>query len=199
MYKLKKTGISAILRGGILAAGLFLVLPLMGSGKAVFDASCKFCHGAQGYGDGLFEFVFVKKPKELIPGKHNVKDFKRILSQKNKVRSTVRHFTSKVSSDSQLQAIADYILKGSNITGKILYKNSCQACHGQTANGEGIIVGFKKDPANLKAMSAEDLVAKTKSSRSKQLYLNRSINHIRRVPTQDQLEALVEYINSLDD
>jgi len=168
-------------------------------GKKIFTDYCKFCHGAQGGIDGIFKNVFMRKPSRIKPNKFDLSDMRTILKRKIATRRGLRHFTSKISGDDTFREIQKYVSTGKSFAGRLLYKGSCSGCHGSSGDGNGVIVGFKKEPANLKEMVAEELFSLTKQSRAKLYFLERKVKHLRDVPSDDKLKSIIAYINSSGD
>ena len=174
------------------AAAIFLT-PILGasSGKSAYSFYCKFCHG--GSEIGVMASLFRKKPKKLNLSKYDAEKLKQELGKKLKTWGKVKHFSANIANDSQFSAITEYITAKKGFSGKLLYMNSCQACHGESGDGGGIISGFQKNPLNFNEYAAEELKDKIQKSRTIDIKMGRNIPHIRSIPSSDTLNQILEY------
>lgn len=135
--------------------------PDLFQGKKLYNAYCSACHGLNGKGGGPLASALAKMPSNLVSDKYQNMDhakFSELVIGYGKEDSLMPKWGDTLSGR-QLTDVVAYVLKidepgvvdaGDPERGKVVYDQTCVACHGPEGHGDGIL-------AELIGVEAADL------------------------------------------
>jgi len=193
--------------------------PLSYEGRRLFVSYCQLCHGMDGKGGGPLAEEMKIDTADLTTTVRSRSDtiLKKIITGEGRQTITGRDRHNLLSdampswkgvfTDSQVDALIAYLrflgsskhgLMGDPVKGMELYKQYCQACHGEEGDGDGIMTKIMKmepadhtNPNEMNRLTNDELVKGILTG------TGRYMPAWEGVLTQAEVEQLVSYIRLL--
>ncbi|VAX17582.1 hypothetical protein MNBD_NITROSPINAE02-1298 [hydrothermal vent metagenome] len=159
---MRKTNILTVrwLSSGIMILALLIFLaPLAGAakdpdpniGRQLYQSYCLVCHGPNGDTKGPLAIKLKLKPANLASDKYqkkNISEMTAIIGGYERVADEKMPIWRRALPESNIEHIAAYIAEikstdlrfiGNTRRGRLIFRNSCVACHGSRGKGTGIL------------------------------------------------------------